>query len=227
MKRFLLFALGMVLLGTAGLLIVHQVVESPSTAVAQSGGPPHVGSRGGPIPGGGGDAAPPGEPGQYKDIVPALLEALADADGGVRQLAAATLVKIGPDAVPPLIEAMKAKDRETRANAAYVLGHQIVPAREAMPALAKALKDEDKDVRRRAAYALHSIVVRSEVTPGGALGEGIPGAAGLAGSAAGVSLKGLPMPGAAMPQIAAPLDPGLLLPEVSPAPKPAKEEKKD
>ena len=78
-----------------------------------------------------------------------LLEALADPDGGVRQLAAATLVKIGPDAVAPLVEALKSKDRETRANAAYVLGHLGEQAPAALPGLAKTLKDEDKEVRRR------------------------------------------------------------------------------
>jgi hypothetical protein len=224
MKRLLLFGLGMLLLGAAGLLILHQVFEFPTAAVAQPGQPVR-GSRGGPIAGD--EPAPPVEPGQYKEIIPALLEALTDADGGVRQLAGATLVKIGPDAVPPLIEALKAKDRETRANAAYVLGHQVPPSREALPALAKALKDEDKEVRRRAAYALHSIVTRTEAASGGTPQEGFPAAAALPGSAGGLTFKGSPMPGSAMPQVPAPLDPGLLLPEVSLPAKPGKEEKKE
>src|SRR5579884_3961734 len=146
MKRFLLACLGMVLLGAAGLLVLHQFVESPSPAQGQ---PPGVGAGLPAGPGRGGDAGAPAEPGQYKEIVPPLLGALADSDGAVRQLAAATLVKIGPDAVAPLTEGLKAKDRDTRGNAAYVLGHLGPAGREALPALAKALKDEDKEVRRR------------------------------------------------------------------------------
>ena len=88
---------------------------NPAVRAQPDGGP-----QGGP-PGVLGDARPPGVVGQYKDIVPALLDALADADAGVRQLAASSLVKIGSDAVGPLAEALKTKDRETRANAAYVL----------------------------------------------------------------------------------------------------------
>ena len=225
MKRLLLFCLGMLLLGAAGLLILHQVVQLPSPAAAQPG-QPVTGPRGGLLPGN--QPGPPAEPGQYKEIVPALLEALADADGGVRQLAAATLVKIGPDAVPPLIDALKAKDRESRANAAYVLGQQVPAPREALPALAKALKDEDKEVRRRVAYALHSIVVHSETASGMSSPEGVAGAAGLEGPPAGPpTMKGLPSPSAGMPHVPGPLDPGLLLPESTPPPaKPGKDEKK-
>src|SRR5579884_611173 len=140
MKRLLLGCLGMVFLGAAGLLILQQFVQFPSPARAQPSG-----GAGAPAPGPGpaGTAGAPGGPaaaaeaGQYKQIIPALLDALADPDGNVRLLAASTLIKIGPDAVPPLIEALqKAKDRETRANAAYVLGHFGDSAQEALPALA-------------------------------------------------------------------------------------------
>jgi hypothetical protein len=135
-------------------------------------------------------------------------------------------VKIGPDAVPPLIEALKAKDRETRANAAYVLGHQTPPPREALPALARALKDEDKEVRRRVAYALHSIVTRSEAASAASSPEGFPAPAGLEGPPDGPPMKVMAVPGSAMPRMPAPMDPGLLLPESSPPAKPGKDEKK-
>jgi hypothetical protein len=219
MKRLLLACLGMVLLGTAGLLILHQVVESPSAAVAQPSGPP-AGAPAGTRPGGG--SRPAGEPGQYKDIVPALLGALADPDGNVRQLAADTLVKIGPDAVPPLIDALKAKDRETRANAAYVLGQLGESARDALPALAKALKDDDKEVRRRAAFALHNIVSRTETVAAVAAaspeeGPGTPGGVTVPRMAARAYAPGMQTP----------LDPGLLVPAVSPPGKPEKEQKKN
>jgi hypothetical protein len=220
MKRFLLACVGMVLLGTAGLLILHQVVEFPSAVVAQSGGVP----AGGPgVPGAGGEPRRAAEPGQYKDIVPALVDALADADGGVRQLAAATLIKIGPDAVTPLVEALKSKDRETRANAAYVLGHLGQPAHEALPALAKALKDEDKEVRRRVAYALHNIVGQRETRVPGAPVAGEPPVAEAAGDLlASAPLRLAGAGGPPMLGMQAPLDPGLLLPAASPPAKPEK-----
>ncbi len=210
MKRFLLACLGMVLLGVAGLLIVHHLIESPPAAMAQP--PAGPGGAPGPMvqPG---EAVPAVEPGQYKEIVPPLLDALTDADGTVRELAAATLVKIGPDAVAPLTEALKAKDRERRANAAYVLAQLGPSARDALPALAKALKDEDKDVRRRAAYAMHSIVSRSAT----AAFTGMPldemGAGGGAKAPGPMILRappggGVPLTGPG----ATPIDPGLLVP---------------
>src|SRR3954453_9280629 len=114
MKRFLLAGLGMLLLGTAGLILLHQLVDAPAPANAQGEGLP-PGAIGGP-------GRAPAEPGQYKDIVPPLIRALTDADGGVRQLAASSLVRIGADAVSQLTEALKSsKDKEERANAAYVL----------------------------------------------------------------------------------------------------------
>jgi hypothetical protein len=216
MKRFLMACLGMVLLGAAGLILLHHLVESPPAALAQPG--PAAGGGGAPVgpgPAQPGEAVPAAEPGQYKEIVPPLLEALADADGTVRELAAATLVKIGPDAVPPLTEALKAKDRETRANAAYVLGHLGQAARDALPALAKALKDDDKEVRRRVAYAMHSIVSGSTTMVGfAAAPPDEPGAGGKPGP--GMVLRAPPGgPGGGMPvsgALSAPVDPGLLVP---------------
>jgi hypothetical protein len=225
MKRFLLACLGMLLLGSAGLLILRQLVDSPSAANAQPPGGPAGGIAVGPGAGGAPRQAP--EPGQYKEVVPPLVEALADADGSVRQSAAATLVKIGQDALQPLTDALKAKDRETRANAAYVLGHLSQTGREALPALAKALKDDDKEVRRRAAYAIHNIVSRSEtaavvVAPRADDGGPDAGGGGLAGVALrGVTLAGPPGTGGLL----APMDPGLLLPPPSPPNKPEKEQK--
>jgi hypothetical protein len=214
MKRLLLAGLGMLLLGTAGLLILHQTVDTPPPARAQ---PPGV------VPAFQADPAAfaeegrrPFVAGRYKDLVPALRDALADPEGGVRQLAAATLARIGPDAVTPLVEALRAKDKETRANAAYVLGHMGEPAQEALPALAKALKDEDKDVRRRAAYAIHLVVTRvgSSAVPEGQA-AGAPGAAVPPGGT-GLGLAGGPP---AMPGMGALLDPGLLLPSGNPPAK--------
>jgi hypothetical protein len=205
-RRLLLMVLGMLLLGSAGLIILHQTIDSPPTVQAQ-GGPPRGQLGGLDQPAGFGQ---PGAPGQYKNIVPPLLEALADADEGVRQLAAATLVKIGADAVPPLVEALKSKDRETRANAAYVLGHLADPAPETLQALSKTLKDEDKEVRRRAAFAIHNLVARGEA--GGPAGPGAEGLAGAGGGGPGLSSLPGGRGGALVSGSLAPLDPGLLLP---------------
>jgi hypothetical protein len=221
-KRFLLACLGMVLLGTAGLLILHEFVQSPPPARSQSAGAP-VSVPGGPVPPGG--ARPVPAPGQYKDIVPPLLDALADSDASVRQLAAATLVTIGPDAVPPLVQALKGKDRETRANAAYVLGQLGESAQEALPALAGALKDEDREVRRRAAFALHNIVTRSEAAQAAAQVAAAPGAGDGEGAVPPPRMMMRPAVGGSSyaPAGGGPLDPGLLVPSA----KPEKEPKKD
>jgi hypothetical protein len=204
-KRLLLMCLGMVLLGAAGLLIVHQTVDSPPKVNAQAtnvAGPAGFGQPTG--------LGQPGTPGQYKNLVPPLLEALADADDGVRQLAAATLVKIGVDAVPPLVEALKSKDRDTRANAAYVLGHLGDQGPEALQALSKTLKDPDKEVRRRVAFAIHHLVARGE---SGGLGASAPDVFSGSGGGAPMGLApGGPGGGPSMPGAFAPLDPGLLLP---------------
>jgi hypothetical protein len=212
MKRLLLAGVGMVLLGAAGLILLHQVFDAPPRATAQAGaaappggglGLPDIGRQ----PGGAGAV-------NFKDLVPALLEALADTDGDVRMLAAATLLKIGPEAVPPLTEALKSKDRDTRANAAYLLGQLGDFAGSAVPALTKGLKDENTDVRRRVAYALHNIVSQSEGGAGLSGPDGIPGggsapvAATLARLAGGRSYT--------------PGDPGLLLPAANPTAKPEK-----
>jgi hypothetical protein len=214
MKRLLTACLGMVLVGIAGLLIVHQFVDRPSAGRGQ----PPGGNQGGGRPLFGGEGGAPAEPGQFKEIVAPLLAALADSDGNVRQLAAASLIKIGPDAVAPLTEALKAKDLETRANAAYVLGHLKPTPREALPALAKALKDEDKEVRVRAAFAIHSIVSRVEAS-----GRSDDDLLGAGGGPARPATPGGTMPMGRMS--VTPLDPGLLVPEVKPTlpkPEPAK-----
>jgi hypothetical protein len=223
MKRILQGFLGMVLLGGAGLILLHQTVDAPAPSRAQAGSGP-AGLAGGMAPNGGGQ--PAAGSGQYKEIVPALLGALADPDGKVRQLAAATLVKIGPDAVPPLVEALKAKDRETRANAAYVLGHLSGAAHEALPPLAGALKDQDQEVRRRAAYAIYNIVNHSEMATaaagfGGASPDGSGEGGGLPGPLPAVQrmLSG----GPTAPGMVGPWDPGLLVPPAEGVPgKPVK-----
>ena len=97
------------------------------------------------VPGG------PGQPGQpfqppgavdYKELIPALIDALKDSDPDVRQSAAGALASMGRQAVTPLLDIVKdqGKDKELRANAAYVLGLMGSNGREALPTLTKMLK---------------------------------------------------------------------------------------
>jgi hypothetical protein len=203
-KRLLLTCLGMLLLGSAGMLILHGTVDSPSRARAQQDDdrPPPARAP-----------QPPAGSVHYKDLIPSLLAALTDSDAVVRQLAAATLVKIGPEAVGPLTQALSAKDPETRANAAYVLGHIGEHAADALPALAKSLKDEDKDVRRRAVYAIHHIVTRGEAVAA----SGYAGGRAMGpGPVTMPIITGTPVPTA---MGTGPWDPGLLVPATVPPAK--------
>src|SRR5262249_52865930 len=110
---------------------------------------------------------PPGYPAagrtvNLKELIPPLLDALADSDADVRQSAAGALAAIGREAVAPLLKVYedKEKDRDTRAGIAFVFGQMGYQATEALPALTKALKDkdEDKDVRRKSVAAIQRIV---------------------------------------------------------------------
>jgi HEAT repeat protein len=163
----------------------------------------------------------------FKELVPALLDALKDHDADVRQAAASALAGIGRQALEPLLDVLKDKDqsKEMRANAAYVLGQMGHNGQEALPALTKALKDDDKEVRRRAAFAIQRIV-KDMNAGGGMMGAGM--------------MPGMPMMGGgsrpASSDIKVP-DPGLLAPSAtkpaettkpeSTKPKETKEEKKE
>src|SRR5437868_887761 len=52
---------------------------------------------------------------QFKELVPALIEALKDPDPDVRQHTALALATIGQDALKPLIEALTDDNKERRA----------------------------------------------------------------------------------------------------------------
>jgi HEAT repeat protein len=94
------------------------------------------------------------------DVVPGLVRALGDVDFGVRQNAAIALAEVGPPALPSLTEALKDRNRDRRAAAAYALGQMGAAARSAVPALVRALDDEDRLVRRQAALAVGRVVAR-------------------------------------------------------------------
>lgn len=120
------------------------------------------------------------------DVVPALLAAATnDKDEEVRKIAQASLDqlrlsqdqalricakqlkesvhaetalrKIGPPAVPALIEALGSDDDVTRLKAAGILAHLGEPAVAAAPALAEMLQDKDPEVRLMASKALWNV----------------------------------------------------------------------
>jgi ABC-type multidrug transport system fused ATPase/permease subunit len=84
--------------------------------------------------------------------VPALIQALQDEYGWVREAAAKALEEIGPPAVPALIQALQNEKWWVRHAAAWALGQ--IGDRQATLALTQALRDEKEEVRWAAAEAL-------------------------------------------------------------------------
>jgi HEAT repeat protein len=94
------------------------------------------------------------------EAVPALIQALGDADENVRAKAAVALGRIGPaaaEAVPALIQALGDADENVRAKGAVALGGIGPAAAEAVPALIAALGDANENIRESAAWALGKI----------------------------------------------------------------------
>jgi HEAT repeat protein len=81
-----------------------------------------------------------------------LIEALKDTN--IKKVADA-LIRIGPAAFEPLIEALKNEDSRIRGGAAIVLGEMKNPA--AIDSLFKVTKDKDPLVRQLASSAIHLI----------------------------------------------------------------------
>ncbi|MCO6042714.1 HEAT repeat domain-containing protein [Aeoliella sp. ICT_H6.2] len=87
----------------------------------------------------------------------ALIDFLQHTDRDIRDAATSALVKIGPEAVPPLVSRLDDEKRDYRAAAATALGALGPTAKSAIPALIEALKDEDRRVQSSAAQSLHEI----------------------------------------------------------------------
>ena len=90
-------------------------------------------------------------------VIPPLLDALADREPPVRTIAATYLGIIhehGVDVVPALVEMLKDADPEVRTATARALGSFGVDAAPAMPALRRAAGDKDENVAREAGLAL-------------------------------------------------------------------------
>jgi HEAT repeat protein len=93
-----------------------------------------------------------------EDAVPALVALLRqDKAEPVRQAAAEALAKVGPRAVPALVDVLKDREPSSRDAAANSLRLMGPGAKEAVTALAARLKDDSPDVRQRAAEALGAI----------------------------------------------------------------------
>jgi NADH dehydrogenase len=82
---------------------------------------------------------------------------LAREEEPAQQEAVAALSRLGPAAVPKLIDGLKDDDWQIRNQAAVVLGTIGPAAKAAVPALVDALQDEDKYLRTHAAGALGKI----------------------------------------------------------------------
>jgi HEAT repeat protein len=92
------------------------------------------------------------EPAPY-EAIPALIIALKD-DDVVSSHAATALAKIGPAALPFLIQALRDKDDSLRARAAETLGYFGSDAKLALSALLNAANDPDWGVRMAVVSAL-------------------------------------------------------------------------
>lgn len=92
-----------------------------------------------------------------RDALPQLANALADADGGVREAAAQAVGQMGPDALPQLVKMLGHPDKYVRRNAVWALGKLGPMARAAVPDLAAALKDADPRTAAGAAQALGNV----------------------------------------------------------------------
>lgn len=92
-----------------------------------------------------------------ESVAPASLEVVVPAPKSEQQLAADALTRIGPPAVPMLVEALRGTDDEVRRQACQVLMRMGPDAKEAVPELVNLLDDQDEDLRRMAATALGRI----------------------------------------------------------------------
>ncbi|GEM_PF-1399438 len=91
------------------------------------------------------------------DVIPILIQLLADEKIEVRSQAATALSKIGTPTVPSLIKALKATDIDTRAYAAVALGKMGALAAEAISLLIECFSDQRFIVKEFAASAIDKI----------------------------------------------------------------------
>jgi HEAT repeat protein len=75
----------------------------------------------------------------------------------LQETAATALARIGPEAIPALVQALRDADPQVRSQAALALARMGPDASPAVPALMEALSDRDENVRRCAARALGQV----------------------------------------------------------------------
>jgi len=92
---------------------------------------------------------------ETEEGIPELVKRLKGADDHARHLASESLVRVGPSAVPALIEVLvKGPSVEARKSAAETLEKLGPGAEPAIPALLQALKDPDDAIVLAASSAL-------------------------------------------------------------------------
>src|SRR5262249_38268038 len=87
--------------------------------------------------------------------IPLLMEALKATDPDVRKEAHKALRRMGDRALPSLLAALKSRDQLLRQRTAEILGRMAPSAKDAVPALREML--HDKELRETACYSLLAI----------------------------------------------------------------------
>ena len=92
-----------------------------------------------------------------KDVVPGIAKALGDPDKNMRDAAGKALARIGPAAVPVLVQELKNPASRNQILAARSLALIGPEAAEAVPSLTECLKQKDSELLAMAAHALGEI----------------------------------------------------------------------
>jgi HEAT repeat protein len=144
MKRgFLIVVVNLLVAGCGGLTGPTKQVETPAPAP----GPQFISTSGG---------APPRPIYDY-NVAPAQYSLKPLEQWTEQEAAADALGRIGPSAIPQLIELLKSPEPDVRLIAAQVLARMGSDAKDAVPHLIPLLKDRDERIRKAAARTLGRI----------------------------------------------------------------------
>jgi HEAT repeat protein len=98
-----------------------------------------------------------------KKAIPALGDMLADEEKAkAHAYVITTLVAIGPESVPSLVEGVQVKSAKNRGRALKALGKFGPKAKDAIPTVVEALGDEEKKIRSLAAGTLPKIGAKGD-----------------------------------------------------------------
>lgn len=92
-----------------------------------------------------------------RDAMPALVNALNDAEANVREAAAHSIGQMGPDALTALAGMLQHDDKYVRRHAVWSMGRLGPLAKSVLPDLCKALKDADPRTASGAAQSLGNL----------------------------------------------------------------------